>query len=126
MKSLFDAWIQAKEDERHAIEVRRNLEDMLTKELGVPEAFDKSTTWEVDGYKINVTGRIDRKVDADMVQAIANEHGVADHLQSLFRWKAEINQKAWKSVDQSLTDIFIPAITSKAGRPSYKIERIEK
>lgn len=124
--SLFEAWIKAKDEERQAIEVRRHIEDMLTKELDVPSDWDKSTTWEVDGYKVNVTGRIDRKVDAEKAQEIATHYGVRDHLFTMFRWKAEINKKAFESADQSIVDLFAPAITSKPARLSYKIEKIEE
>ena len=71
-----------------------------------------------------VVGRIDRKVDADKVQELAAEHGLTDHLSTLFRWKPEINMAIWKAADESITKPLAAAITAKPGRPSFTIEPI--
>lgn len=72
---------------------------------------------------MKVTCRIDRKVDADMVQELAAEHGLSEHLASLFRWKPELNMSAWKAADESITRPLAGAITAKPGRPSFTITK---
>ena len=70
--------------------------------------------------------RMPRKVDAKMVEELAKENGVESHLSALFRWKADINATVWKATDDSITDILKPAITTKPGRPSFKITTKKK
>ena len=43
------------------------------------------------------------KVNSDKLQELAAEHGLTDHLPSLFRWKPEINMTVWKAADASIT-----------------------
>ena len=67
---------------------------------------------------------MNRKVDVDLLQEIAAEHGLEDHLGSLFRWKPELNVKAWQQADDSITLPLSGAITTKPGRPSFSIEEL--
>lgn len=121
MMTLHLRWLEAKEAERAAIEKRRLIEDELVQQLRVNSAHEGSQSFDIDGYQVKVTCRIDRKVDADMVQELAAEHGLSDHLSSLFRWKPELNMSAWKSADESITRPLAGAITAKPGRPSFTI-----
>jgi hypothetical protein len=122
---LYDAWLQAKQAEAEAIDTRRRIEDELTATLEIPETFEGSKTLTDGGYKLVLTGRMTRKVDAILVQNIATERGLENLLTSLFRWKPELDLKAWKATDASLTAPFEEAITTKPGRLSYKIEKVE-
>lgn len=117
-------WLAAKEAERRATEERRKLEDDIAVLANVRADLDGTKTVEVPGYTIKIVGRIDRKVDSDLVQELAAEHGLTDHLSSLFRWKPEVNASAWKSADPSITGPLAAAITAKPGRPSFSIEPI--
>jgi hypothetical protein len=121
--NIYAAWLEAKEYEKAAAAHRRELEDLMTEHMQIPEDLEGITTKDDGEYKITVTGRIARKVDADAVQEIAAEIGVQELLSTLFRWKPEINTKAWKAADISITSKLAEAITAKPGRPSYKIER---
>ena len=121
--SLHIRWLEAKEAERAAVEKRRMIEDELVASLKVDAIHEGTTSATIDGYQVKVTCRIDRKVDADMVQELAAEHGLSDHLSSLFRWKPEINMSAWKSADESITRPLAGAITAKPGRPSFTITK---
>ncbi len=121
LNQLSQLWLAAKAEEREAIEQRRRIEDRLKSMIGIAETLDGTETASPDHFTIKVTGRIDRKVDADLVQEIAAEHGLSDHLERLFRWKPEINMTAWKAADPSITRVLAPAITAKPGRPSFAI-----
>ncbi|HUW79500.1 MAG TPA: hypothetical protein VMV54_01245 [Acidocella sp.] len=117
-------WIAAKEAEREAVERRRALEDHMLSLLGVPDTLDGTATTETDGkHKIKVVGRIGRKVDGDLAQEIAAEHGLENYLAKLFRWKPDLDLAVWKATDPEVTTPFLKAITSKPGRPSFTIEQ---
>lgn len=124
--SLYQEWLEAKETERAAIERRRAIEDELRARFEVPETLEGTENIDDDGFTVKIVGRIDRKVDAEMVQELAAEYGLTEHLSSLFRWKPEINVAAWKAADESITRPLAGAITAKPGRPSFQITRKEK
>jgi hypothetical protein len=121
--SLYQQWIDAKEAEKAAIDLRRALEDELVMELGIAKTLDGTQNIEADGYKIKVVGRLDRKVNSDKLQDLAAEHGLTQHLSSLFRWKPEVNASAWKSADTLITAPLQDAITTTNGRPSFTITK---
>lgn len=120
--ALSSMWIVAKNAEATAVADRRNIEDRIREIVGLEGDAEGTTTLKVESYKVKITNRLDRKVDAEKVQDIAAEHGLTLHLSSLFRWKPEINMSAWKSADQSITGPLLGAITTKPGRPSFSIE----
>lgn len=122
MSDLYAQWIAAKERERQAVEERRVIEDALIQELKIAEAFEGTASREDAGYSVKITARLNRKVDSEMVQELAAEHGLSEHLGTLFRWTPELNMKAWKSADETITAALAKAITIKPGRPSFQIQ----
>lgn len=123
--NLYQQWIEAKEYERLAVERRREVEDQLSLDLKINPNQDKSQTVEADGYKIKVTTRLTRKIDADRLQEIAAENGLSPHLSTLFRWKPEIVAAAWKAAADNITRPLLDAIETKPGRPSFNIEEVK-
>lgn len=121
--NLYQQWIDAKEAEKAAIDLRRAFEDELVVELGISKTLDGTQNIEADGYKVKVIGRLDRKVNSDKLQDLAAEHGLTQHLSSLFRWKPEVNASAWKSADPLITAPLQDAITTTNGRPSFTITK---
>ena len=126
MEQMAAEWLEAKEAERVAIEKRRDLEDAMRKAASIRDDTEGTETLALEGFRVKVVGRIDRKVDADKVQELAAEHGLTDHLSTLFRWKPEINMAIWKAADESITKPLAAAITAKPGRPSFTIEPTTK
>ena len=122
MSDLYAQWIAAKERERQAVEDRRVIEDVLIQEFKIAEAFEGTASREDSGYSVKITARMNRKVDAEMVQELAAERGLSGHLGTLFRWTPELNMKAWKSADETITAALAKAITIKPGRPSFQIQ----
>jgi len=119
---LAQNWLEAKSAEQAATERRREIEDKLLSLAGIAENMEGTENVETDGgYKIKITGRMGRKVDADRIQDIAAEEGSSEHLSSLFRWKPELNMAAWKNADKSITDPLLGGITTKPGRASFQI-----
>ena len=125
MQALSERWLAAKEAERQAVEERRQIEDRLSSLIGIGETLDGTETATPDGYTIKVSGRMTRKVDADRAQEIAAEHGIEAYLATVFRWKAEIDARAWKAAPQNVTAKLADAVTTTPGRPSYAITRKE-
>ena len=119
--SIYEEWIEAKEDERAATAHRRILEDRMIKSLDVGDQLEGVKNFEIDDFKIKITGRMNRKVNGDLLQEIALEAGLQDHLSSLFNWRPTINMRLWKSADSAITKPLMGAITTTAGRPSFSI-----
>jgi len=121
--SLYEDWIKAKADEAEATKRRRGIEDLLVKAFEIPENLEGTKNLEAESFKIKIEGRINRKVNADKLQELAAEHGLTEHLSSLFRWKPEINMTLWKAADASITTPLLDAITATPGRPSFTITK---
>lgn len=124
IEQLAADWLEAKEAERQAVEARREIEDAMRTIACVRPDVEGTSTLALEGYQVKIITRIDRKVDADLVQQLAAEAGLTEHLSSLLRWKPEINMTAWRSADPSITRPLAGAITAKPGRPSFSIETI--
>lgn len=116
-------WEEAKMEEKAATDRRRGIEDQLVECLGIPKQMEGTKNEFAGMYEIKVAGRLDRKVNADKLQSIAEETGLTEHLSSLFRWKPEINMAAWKAAHESITAPLLDAITTTDSRPSFKITR---
>ena len=124
LSRICEAIENAKQREDEAKAERHKLEAEFISLIGMAENATKSIKQTVPGYTVDLTPRIDRKVDSDLLQRIANENGLSEHLQDLFRWKAELNVKIWKAADESITAPLAAAITTKPGKISVKITRI--
>lgn len=121
LAELSAAWVQAKEAEKIAQDERRSLEDKMLALINVAEDFEGTQNAEAGSYKIKLTGRLNYRIDADRLQDVAAEHGLSDHLSSLFRWKPEINAKSWQAAEAGITRPLLEAITTTPGRPSFAI-----
>ena len=125
MREIAAEWAAEKEVERQAVENRRRLEDEMVKIMNVVPNLDGTITNEFDGYVIKITGRVDRKVDAEKIQELAAQHGLESHLGTLCRWKPELNITVWKATSPQITSLLAPAITAKPGRPSFTVNHKE-
>jgi hypothetical protein len=121
--SLYEDWIAAKEAESVAMAVRRAIEDELVQELSIDMTDEGTQSRDLDGYKIKAVVRMNRKIDGDLLQEIAAEHGLSHHLGTLFRWKPEMSVKAWKATNENITRPLLAAITTTPGRPSFTITK---
>ena len=127
LDTLAAEWSAAKLAEGLAVEARRTIEDRLVELLAIPEGKEGTTNAATEqGYAIKVVGRLNRKINTDRLQELATEHGLSEHLSSLFRWSADINAAAWKAAAQTITAPLLGAITTTAGRPSFSISKDSK
>ena len=123
MNTLYQRWLDAKKLEAAAVTERRELEDLMVETFAIPKDLDGTVKHAIDGYVIKTEGRINKKIDADKLQMLAAEAGLSEHLSSLFRWKPEINAKAWSSAADAVTGPLLGAITSTPGRPTFTITK---
>jgi len=122
---LCELFRQAKRAEKRAQDERRDIEDELARRFDMQPSFEGIHNFEAGPFAIKIVGRMTRKIDADLVQQLAAEHGLSEHLSALFRWKPEIVIAAWKHAAPSITDPLLPAITTTPGRFSFSIEHKE-
>ena len=115
-------WVRYKAEEEQAVTRRREIEAMLAADI--PEQWEGSKTTTEGRFKVNVMRRFTRKVDGDLLQVIAREKGLMDHLSTLFRWKPEIDAKAWRLADETVTRELARAIVTTPGKPTFKIEEV--
>ena len=123
--TIYAQWMEAKAEEAEAIRKRRVLEDEFFTQLGLDTQHEGSKTHHMEGYHVKVTQRHNKKIDAEQLQEIANEHGLGDHLSTLFVWKPQINKKVWDAANEEITRPLAEAITVQAGRPSFSITKEE-
>jgi hypothetical protein len=121
--SLYQRWLDAKKMEALAVAERRELEDQMAAQFALPKDLDGTVKVEENGYIIRMEGRINKKIDADKLQVLAAEAGLSEHLSSLFRWKPEINAKAWGAAAEAVIQPLLGAITSTPGRPTFTITK---
>jgi hypothetical protein len=118
-------WLDAKQAETESVQYRRQIEDELTALLNIDSKSEGTINVEGHEYKVKILNRMTRKVDTDLLQEIAAEHGMSNHLTELFRWKADLDMKAWKAASPEITSVLLQAVTTTAGRPSFSITKEE-
>ena len=122
MNSLYAQWVELKRREDEAKALRQALEARMSE--GIPDEWEGSKTWSDGPYKIKASRKHNRKVDGVHLREIADQYGMGDYLDVLFRWKPEIDAKAWKSADETITKLFSDAITTTPGKVGFAIEEI--
>lgn len=121
IEKLSQEWLIAKASEKSAMQKRRAIEDDLAKAMKIQEDEEGTVSHTEGCIVIKAVCRMNRKIDDEKLLEIAAEHGLADHLATLFRWKPELAMAAWKAADHSITDPLLEAITTTPGRPSFTI-----
>ncbi len=121
IQMLASDWLLAKHAEAEAVDKRRAIEDKLTAAIGLDETKEGTHNEKTLSYTIKITNRLTRKVDSDLIQEIAAEHGLSNLLPSVCRWKPELDMRAWKALTPDVQAVLSKAITTTAGRPSYAV-----
>lgn len=114
-------WLELKNIESEAKKERQKIEDWLCSCADIKETTEGTVNYIVGNNTVKFIQRMTRKIDTDLLKQCAIESGAENHLKTLFRWKPEINLKAWKDTDSKITSIFLPAITTVPGRPSLRV-----
>lgn len=115
---LQHAWIRAKNQEDLARTTRLEIEAELVKLQDVSP--DHEGTLDIGCLKVSYS--LTKKVNKETLLSVAAEAGIDDdRLAELFRWKPEIDAKAWKKASQEEKDVLTRAIESKPAKPSFKM-----
>lgn len=113
----------AKEVEARAKAAREAIERELAAAIGVPETWTGSTTSEICGFKVTCTRRDNVRIDADAVRGIAAESSALDQFsKQIFRWKPEIDKKAWDAAPDDVIKAFSAAVTRTPGKISFALK----
>lgn len=123
LKDLSAQWLEAKEQERAAVERRRVLEDEMRKMLKISEAEEGTIKHVADCYIIKANCRINRKIDPERFLLLANQANI--NVQEFTRWKCELIMSAWKKQSDEVQKALSSAITSEPGRPTFSIDLTE-
>jgi hypothetical protein len=124
MNSLYAQWLELKRREDEARALRNALEVEMS--AGIPDDWEGSKTWEDGPYKIKASRKFNRKVDRNRVRDISAQFGLEEYTNVLFRWKPEIDAKAWKGADETVTKLFSDAITTTPGKVGFVVEEIKE
>jgi len=122
LERLLIEWRVAKQLEQEATLRRRNIEDEIKAAIGFDESREGSEALPFDGGRVVITARLDRKVDGTLARQLATENHLEDWLDRLFRWKPELELRAWKKAPEYVKQTFTPAITTKPGRATFSLE----
>jgi hypothetical protein len=115
---LKEAWKLAKQREAEWREERLRIEAEMVK--GFPA--DHEGTEDIGGIKINF--KHTKRVDKDALLAEAEAARIpGDRLGELFRWKPEIDAKAWKSASEFEKTVLGRAIEIKPAKPSFSVSK---
>jgi len=123
LERLLIEWRVAKQLEQEAVLRRRSIEDEIKAAIGFDERREGSETLPFNGGRMVITARLDRKVDGTLVRQLARTHNLDEYLHKLFRWKAELELRAWRKAPEHITQVFAPAITTKPGRATFSLEK---
>jgi len=126
LESLSAAWEAAKSQEKEAVEQRRLIEDEMASIMGLSPDLDGTASFDVGSCVIKVVGRLSHKVNSEVLDDIIRENGAEEVASQVFRFKPELNLRAWKQSDPEVQNLFFEAITTSAGRPSFAITMKEQ
>ncbi len=122
VSTLARDWLDAKKAENAANAERIRIEGLLTAALDVPD--EGSKTHKIDGYKVTLTQRVTRKVDADMWEQVKAK--CPEGLQPIktkieadavgCKFLADKEPKLWKAIAK--------AFTATPGKIGVKVEAV--
>jgi hypothetical protein len=126
-KELCEEYMQIKEYEAQAAARKLEIEQELLK-LNNISKLEGSKILKNDGFRIGLLGRANKTVNAEALRALPGEYPeVTDEvLGTVFRWKPEIDAKAWKEQSEEITNILSRAITVTPAKITFNISRLEE
>lgn len=122
LAQVLPTWMQAKEDERKAIEYRRQLDKMIQSLL--PTKDEGSVSQAEGDYKVTVQYKLDRKLDVPALQV--SWASLSAHVQDAIKWKAELSTTAFRTLSDQDKASLSAFVTTKPASPSVSVEFKEK
>lgn len=126
LDTLAAALETAKITEENARAKRVDAELALVRALGCKE--EGASTHRGSGYKVTITGVINRRVDAAALDAVRERLSPA-MFERAFRYRPEAidaGVRYLRDNEPALYAIASEAITAQPGKPSVRLERIER
>jgi len=121
LEQLAAAWIKAKETESAAIERRRAL-DALIVAASIGNITEGTHSEEIDGFKITVTQKLNRKVDTQTLQTAWTS--LTPAVQAAFKWKADVTLPAMRKLTDQDYREFAQFVSTDLATPAVKVEVI--
>lgn len=112
------SWMQAKEDERKAIEHRRALDKMIVDMM--PKQDEGSVTENTGDYKITATYKLDRKIDTTALQL--DWAKLPAKATEAIKWKADLSVTQFRGLSEQDKLSLSPYITTKPASTSVSVE----
>lgn len=124
--SLIGAWHNAKAEAARATAQERALRELLTKRL-FPKPPEKGTVRESIGFgkEMKLVTKLNYTVDREALAA-AKAHLPQDVLDSVIKYKPEVNEAGLATLDPRYGNLVTSFITSKPGAPSIEIVDAKK
>lgn len=122
ISELIAARIAAKRVEDEAVAARREIDKQLAELLRDANKPEGAISHKVDGYKLTVNFRLERKVDTESLTKDWAKLPI--DVQSVFRWKADVSVSELRKLDDKATLSASRYITTKEASPSITIEAI--
>lgn len=122
LQDLINIRIAAKREEEAAVAERRRIDAAIAELLKDPAKPEASISQRLDGFKVTVTYKVDRKADTDKLSADWAKLSAA--AQAAFRWKADVSVSQLKKLTGKDATVAAAYITSKEASPSITIEAI--
>jgi hypothetical protein len=120
LAELINARRQAKRVEDAAIADRRAIDAQILAEFKAPDGGKGTVKEAIDDVKLAIAYSLDRKVDdPELVKAFES---LPDAVQNIFRFKAEVIEKAYEALPEEQKAIAAKFITTKPASPSMKLE----
>ena len=120
LAEIVAARIAAKRIEDDAIAARRELDTQIATLLQDPDKPEGSVSQKLDGLKVTVTYKVDRKADTERLQA--DWAKLPEPVTKAFKWKPEVSVSELRKLMGGDAAVAAAYITSKPGSPSVSIE----
>lgn len=117
LAQVLAAWMTAKEDERKAVEHRREL-DLLIRSM-LPVKDEGSVSQEEGNYEVKVQYKLDRKLDVTALQV--NWASLPVSVQDSIKWKAELSTTEYRKLQPTDLAALAPFVTIKPASPSVAV-----
>lgn len=118
LAQVLPTWMKVKEEERKAIEHRRELDKMIQSLL--PKQDEGSVSAKDGDYKVTVTYKLDRKLDTSSLQA--NWMAVPASAQAAVKWKADLSTTSFRALSDQDKGALSAYITTKPASPTVSVE----
>lgn len=111
MNELLEKWMELKESERKAKEMREEVEAQIYITLKDEIPDDGQSTWQYEGFKLVIKPNYSVKVDQEK----------ASMFPALFKTEYTMSWSQYKKCEQK--GVVDEMVTIKSGKPGFSVER---